>query len=294
MNGTHMLPRYAIITPVRDEESYLRFTLDSVIAQTIRPIEWVIVNDGSTDNTGKIIDEYAQKHSWIYGVHRVNRGCRKSGGGVIEAFNDGYAQLRSGDWDYIVKLDGDLTLESDYFEQCFARFAPEPHLGVGGGVIYNLLEDGSLQFEGGPAFHVRGATKIYRRACWEAIGGFWPAPGWDTLDEVKANMLGWRTRSFPELRLIHHRITGMADGRWGGIVKNGKSDYISGYHPLFMLAKCLRRLVQKPYGIGSAALAYGFLGGYLKRLPQVNDRELICYLRAEQMGRLWGKETIWR
>ncbi|HUY12650.1 MAG TPA: glycosyltransferase family A protein [Terriglobia bacterium] len=293
MSGTNMFPKYAVITPVRDEEAYLRFTLECVIAQTIRPSEWVIVNDGSTDGTGAIIDEYARQHSWIHGVHRANRGHRKSGGGVIEAFNDGYATLSCSDWDFIVKLDGDLSFEPDYFEKCFEYFEREPGLGVGGGVIYHVL-DGNAELELGPAFHVRGATKIYRRACWEGIGGFWPAPGWDTLDEVKANMLGWTTKSFPDLQLWHHRFTGSADGRWGGIVKNGKSDYISGYHPLFMLAKCISRLVHKPYVVGSLGLAYGFVTGYLKRIPQVNDPELIRYLRGEQLGRLWGRETIWR
>ena len=96
-----------------------------------------------------------------------------------------------------------------------------------------------------PQFHVRGATKIYRRACWESIGGLWMAPGWDTIDEVKANMMGWKTYSFPELRLIHHRFTGSAEGLLQDRVKHGLACYISGYHPLFMAAKCASRLVQK-------------------------------------------------
>ncbi len=287
--------RYVIITPVRDEEAYLRLTLECVIAQTLRPGEWVIVNDGSTDGSGKVIDEYARLHPWIRAVHRENRGYRKSGGGVMEAFNEGYAALVCHDWDFIVKLDGDLSFEPTYFEKCFDHFEREPRLGVGGGVIYNVMPDGTEQFEpGGPPFHVRGATKIYRRSCWEGIGGFWPAPGWDTLDEVKANMLGWTTRNFPDLRLSHHKVTGAADGRWGNLVKNGKSDYISGYHPLFMLAKCVSRLRCRPYVIGSIALLCGFVTGYLKRIPQVNDAELIAYLRHQQLGRLWGGETIWR
>jgi hypothetical protein len=213
----------------------------------------------------------------------------------MEAFNGGYAALASDDWDFIVKLDGDLTFAPDYFESCFDRFGRDPNLGIAGGVIYNLMPDGTQQFEpGGPPFHVRGATKIYRRACWEEIGGFWPAPGWDTLDEVKANMCGWTTRSFPELHLLHHRPTGAADGRWRNLVKNGKSDYISGYHPLFMLAKCLSRLRQRPYVAGSIALAYGFVNAYMRHTPQVDDPELIRYLRRQQLARLRGAQTIWQ
>lgn len=295
MDDTKPIPRYVIITPVRDEEAHLRLTLESVIGQTIRPSEWVIVNDGSTDGTGRILDETAAQHPWIRAVHRKNRGYRKSGGGVMEAFYDGYRALACRDWDFIVKLDGDLSFEADYFQKCFERFAQEPRLGVGGGVIYNLMPDGSQKFErGGPTFHVRGATKIYRRACWEDIGGLVPSTGWDTLDEVKANMRGWATRNFPEVRLVQLRATGAADGRWGDLVKNGKANYISGYHPLFMLAKCVSRLRRRPYVIGSIALFCGFVSGYLKGTPRVNDSELIAYLRRQQLGRLWGRDTIWR
>ena len=139
-----------------------------------------------------------------------------------------------------------------------------------------------------------GATKIYRRACWEQIGGFWPAPGWDTIDEVKANRLGWTTRSFPDLHLIHYRVTGSADGRLGGLVKNGRANYISGYHPLFMISKCLIRLRERPYVLSSLAIFYGFITGYLKRIPQVDDPQTISYLRQQQMNRLMGRDTIWR
>src|SRR5262249_2115855 len=157
------------------------------------------------------------------------------------------------------------------FERCFAYFRSEPKLGVGGGSIYHPVKGGE-RLEAVPKFHVRGATKIYRRACWEAIGGFWPAPGWDTFDEVKGNRLGWMSRSFDDLRLTHHRLTGSAEGLWAGLVKNGRANYVCGYHPLFMLGKCLRRAMQPPYLVGSAALFYGFISGYLKRIPQVDDR----------------------
>ncbi len=284
--------KYVIITPARDEEDNLASTIESVAAQTIRPAEWIIVNDGSKDRTGQIIDEYAARYPWIRACHRANRGFRKSGGGVVDAFNDGYALLTIRDFDFIVKLDADLSFEPDYFEKCFDNFEDEPSLGVGGGVIC-YIENGQKSFEQNPAFHVRGATKIYKRACWNAIGGFWPAPGWDTMDEVKASMLGWTTRSFPDLHLLHHRYTGAADGVWGNLVKNGRANYICGYHPLFMLSKCAYRLVQRPYVIGSAALLYGFLTGYLRRIPQVNEPKTIRYLRQQQIARLLGRKTIW-
>lgn len=145
-----------------------------------------------------------------------------------------------------------------------------------------------------PDFHVRGATKIYRRACWQAIGGLLSALGWDALDEVKAQMLGWTTRSFADLRIIHHRYTGSADGSWKTYKKNGTANYFSGYHPVFMLAKCAWRLVQKPYVVASAGLLCGYLAAYLRRIPRVNDPQLIAYLRRQQLGRLLGRETIWK
>jgi hypothetical protein len=212
---------------------------------------------------------------------------------VVDAFNDGLRALSCADWDFIVKLDGDLAFDPHYFEDCFTRFENDSSLGVGGGVIC-YVENEKKSFEECPAFHVRGATKIYRRACWEAIGGFWPAPGWDTIDEVKANMLGWQTKSFPDLHLVHHRLTGAADGRWGGAVKNGRANYVSGYHPLFMIAKCVRRLGRRQTALQAIPLMYGFVTGYLKGIPQVSDPQMIAYLRRQQMSRLWGRETIWQ
>jgi biofilm PGA synthesis N-glycosyltransferase PgaC len=284
---------YAVITPVRDEEGYIGLTIECMIQQSVRPVEWVIVDDGSSDRTGAIIDGYARQYPWIHVHHRPNRGFRKAGGGVVEAFNDGYNSLGCRNWDFIVKFDGDLSFHPDYFQKCFDYFEQEPGLGIGGGGIYHVVDE-QEHLEPCPAFHVRGATKIYRKACWEALGGLWPAPGWDTFDEVKANRLGWSTRSFSDLRLTHHRVTGTADGIWAGLVKNGRANYICGYHPLFMLGKCVRRVFGRPYIIGSIALAYGFLTGYWKRIPQVNDPLTIAYLRRQQLGRLSGAATIWK
>ena len=287
------MTRYVIITPVRDEESHIAATVECILRQTVRPEEWIIVDDGSTDATGALVDRYAAQHSWIRVVHRTNRGFRKSGGGVMEAFYEGYRSMGCSDWDFLVKLDGDLTFEPNYFEQCFQRFTREPRLGIGGGCIYHLVR-GRLKLEASPKFHVRGATKIYRRACWEAIGGLLVVAGWDTIDEVKANMLGWITCSFADLRLIHHRLTGSADGLLRDRVKYGSICFTCGYHPLYVLARCVRRLVSKPYVLGSLAILYGFLRGYFANTPRVNDRQFVHYLREQQLRRLCGMESIWR
>lgn len=285
--------RYVVISPVRNEGPHIEETILSVARQTILPTEWVLVDDGSTDETAATIDRCANTFPWISAIHRPDRGHREPGTGVIEAFYSGYESLKSADWEFLVKLDGDLALEPDYFEKCIEEFRKDPELGIGGGVICH--EEGGVQrVEPNPLFHVRGATKIYRRACWDALGGLLKAPGWDTVDEVKANMLGWQTRSFPHLRLLHRRPTGTADGAWRNWVKNGRANYIAGYHPLFMLMKCLKRTAEKPYLVAGAGLFYGYVSGYVQNIPRVKDPALIGYMRRQQLRRLLLLDTIWK
>jgi glycosyltransferase involved in cell wall biosynthesis len=288
-----MRTKYVVVTPVRDEEVYLRCTIESIIAQTVPPEEFIVVNDGSKDKTAEIIDEYANEFPWIRGVHRQDRGFRKTGGGIIEAFYAGFNVLQCTDWEFMAKLDGDLSFDKSYFEKCFDHFQQDQRLGIGGGTLY-YFKNGQRVLEECPRFHVRGGLKIYRRACWDVLGGLWVGPSTDTVDEVKAQMLGWDTKSFTELLVRHHRPTGTAYGTWGNMVKNGCGDYVCGYHPLFEVAKCLYRLPRKPYVIGSVAHIYGFVKGYVTHVPQVDDKDLISYLRHQQLQRLWGRETIWR
>ena len=284
---------YVVISPARDEEENIEKTIRSVVGQSIPPAAFIIVDDGSRDATGAIIDAYARRYAWMTALHRPDRGYRNSAGGEIDAFYFGYKQLPITDWKFIVKLDGDMSFESDYFARCLDYFDADPLLGMGSGVIYNLV-NGALELERTPRFHVRGCAKMYRRACWEAIGGMYAFNGWDTLDEVKANMLGWKTRNFTSLKIIQHRPTGQAVGAWKNAVKNGAGSYISGYHPLYMLTKCLMRSWRKPFLIESAGLLYGFLKGYLTRTPRVEDRKLIGYLRKQQLNRLFFRPSIWK
>jgi glycosyltransferase involved in cell wall biosynthesis len=253
----------------------------------------VIVNDGSTDNTGDIIEEYSRQYPWIRPCHRRNRGFRKCGGGIIEAFYDGFHALNCTDWQFMSKLDGDLSFLPEYFESTFERFASNPRLGIGGGMLYHI-ENGIKRLETAPIFHVRGGAKIYRRACWDAIGGLWVGLGSDTVDEVKASMLGWQTMSFEGLQMQHHRFTGATYGRWGALVKDGRADYVSGYHPAFLLAKCARRLLRYPYVLGSVAHFYGYASSFCRRMPRVDDPALIRYIRQQQLLRLAGRPSIWQ
>ena len=286
---------YIVVTPVRNEAKYLPLTISSLLSQTIRPTKWIIVDDGSQDDTAKIASETARNHPWITLVTRTDRGYRKAGGGVVDAFYEGYSSVERLPWDFLVKLDGDLSFEADYFERCFEQFRGDCKLGIAGGVISNRL-NGQVTVESkvDPKFHVRGATKIYRRQCWLDIGGLIRAPGWDTLDEVKANMLGWTTMTFSDIPVIHHRPAGAAYGAWNDRVKGGLGCYISGYHPLFMLLKCLKRMPQRPYVIGACGFMFGYLKGLLTRVPQVNDKPLIHYFQKQQMNRLMFRKSLWR
>lgn len=285
--------KYVVVTPVRDEQDYLPYTIESMVRQTVLPQEWVLVNDGSKDTTGKIIDDAARSFPWINAVHRQDRGYRKWGAGIIEAFYVGFDVLTYRDWQFMSKLDGDLSFEPNYFERTFERFSAEPKLGIGGGVLYHD-ENGKLVLERTPIFHVRGGVKIYRRECWDALDGLWVGPGSDLVDEIKANMLGWTSASFPEIHMIHHRFTGASWGRWGSMVKDGKIDYVTGYHPLFVMAKSVARSARRPYIIAGLAHVYGYCTAAMGRMQRVDDPNLIRYIRKQQLARLFGGETIWK
>ena len=284
---------YIIISPVRDEAAYIEGTLTSVIRQTLQPSQWVVVDDGSTDATPEILEQFAQKTPWLRVVRRRDRGFRAAGSGVMDAFYAGLAAAQPGAWDFLVKLDGDLRFEPDYFERCLAKFEENPRLGIGGGVIYSAVGDRIVR-ERHPRFHVRGATKIYRADCWKHIGDLPRAPGWDTLDEVKANMLGWQTYSFEDVPLLQRRPTGEAAGQWRNWVKNGLACYLIGYHPLFMVARSMRRGLHPPYVIATAGAAWGFLSAALTRTPRVAEPVLVRYMQRQQLARLTGRSSIWR
>jgi len=284
-----------IVSAVRNEAKYLGRTLESVIGQTLRPLKWVIVDDGSSDSTGQLADNASAGHNWIHAIHRADRGFRKSGAGVMEAFYEGYGMVENGKWEFVAKLDGDLSFGPNAFQIILDAFSRDHRLGISGGDILQE-KDGRevIESKNDPDFHVRGATKVYRRACWDAMGGILPVTGWDTLDEVKANMLGWQTRRIPEARFFHLRPTGGADGGWRNAFKNGRGSYISGYHPIYLLSKCIKRLPSRPFLIQSLGLFAGFFSSYFTKAERIKDRDLIRYLRKQQLKRLVGLPTTWQ
>lgn len=279
--------KYVVITPVRNEAEFIEQTISSMIQQTIKATEWIIVNDGSTDATAEIVARYAVGQSWIKLINRSDRGSRQRGKGVVEAFYDGFAALTCQDFDCIVKLDGDLSFEPIYFESLLQEFAANPKLGIAGGGVYERL-DGKNWVRASSTDHVRGPTKVYRRACFEAIGGLVPALGWDGVDEWKALTLGWKVQSFLRLKVYHYRVTGAATGSLKSRIEQGYGAYYMGYHPLFLVARGVRYMARRPYLIGGLALISAYFLAWLRGQDHLEDPVVIRYVRQTQWKQLVG------
>lgn len=289
-----MLGTYSIISPVRNEAKYLERTLQSIIKQKHLPLEWIIVDDGSTDNTVKLAEQAAAQHAWIKVVQRKDRGFREPGKGVVEAFNEGLAQLEHKQPDFLCKMDGDLEFAPDYFETLLREFAARPRLGMASGVTYMQTDNNKLVQEKVAPDFVVGPIKLYRRACFEEIGGLEPHLGWDTIDVYRARMCGWETANFRELIVIHLRQMGTAKGIVWGKMKTGMGEHYYGSHPLFVLARCVYRMSERPYGVIGLSIALGYLHALVRREPRINDQAFIKFLRAEQLARLRQTFMWWK
>lgn len=283
--------KYVIVTPVKNEEKFIGQTINSVINQTIKPQRWIIVNDGSTDKTGEIIQRFAAKFSWIQEIENEKSPTRKMGGQA--ALMHGLRLVNVDDYDYFVRMDGDVNYDPYFFEAIFHKFEGNPKLGIASGVCF-VEEPGGMVEEKHPRFHTRGPLKVYLAECFKAIGGLDPEEGWDTIDEVKANMYGWQTRSFPELKVHHLRKTQTASGVLKGYRNAGRVAYYTGYHPIFMLARGVKNMFDRPYLLCGVNMLVAYLGGYWRKMARVNDETLIKYLRQQQMNKLLGKNTIWK
>jgi biofilm PGA synthesis N-glycosyltransferase PgaC len=286
--------KYVLITPAKNEAAYIGRTIYAVRSQTILPQKWVIVSDGSTDETDEIASSYARKHSFIQLLRAGEKG-QKDFGSKVRAFWAGCGELRGAEYDFIGNLDADVTFDVRYFESILEKFQSNPKLGIGGGLILELLGDKfviprtSLNSVGGP-------IQLFRRECYEAIGGFVPMRlgGVDAAVEIKARMLGWDVQTFPEIQVHHHRrVSTGAKTAFGTKFKSGMTNYILGYHALFQIGSSLSRVMEPPYLAGSACSLAGFgwacLRGYKHALP--ND--VVSFLRAEQMARIRTSLRVW-
>jgi glycosyltransferase involved in cell wall biosynthesis len=251
----------------------------------------LFVDDGSTDDTRKIIESYAADHPWIRVVSRENRGFRQLGSGVVAAFNFGREQLESQDYRYIAKLDGDMSFPPRYIEVMLARLEGDNRLAAVSGKVYRP-ENGGLVHEFMIDEMVAGQFKLYKRDAFDAIGGFTQAILWDGIDIHRCRMKGFTTLSFhdPEARLIHHRLMGSSDSSvYRGRMRLGKGIWFMGYHPLYAIASGIFRMHERPYVVGGLIIIAGYFYAALRRERRYDDPEFIRHLRRWQMDKLFGR-----
>jgi glycosyltransferase involved in cell wall biosynthesis len=241
----------------------------------------VIVDDGSSDDTPLIITRYAQRHPWITLLPLRRNGPRQPGSGVIRAFNAGRQLLDSAEYEFIVKLDCDLEFPPHYFADLLQCFRDDPRLGIASGVYVEQQRRGWVEVIM-PDYHAAGCSKVVRRQCFEDIGGFVPLPGWDTVDEIRAQTRGWHTRHFRTLRIAHLKPEGSGVGMARTNVMLGAIYHGTGGGLAFFGAKVLRQtLVGRPFVLGGLAMLAGYLRAHLAR-----SRRLVTVAEAEHYRRL--------
>ena len=289
--------RYCLISPTRDEADYARRTLDSIVNQTCPPACWVIVDDGSTDETPAILAEYAAKYDWIKVVTRVDRGERKVGPGVIDAFYAGYETIDPSDFDYVCKFDLDLDLPHGYFEEIIVRMEANPRIGTcSGKAWYPGPSNVDKGFEGeliseacGDEMSV-GMIKFYRTDCFTEIGGFVREVMWDGIDCHTCRMHGWIAESYDDvsLRFLHLRPMGSSHkGIFTGRMRHGFGQWFMGTGLAYMTASGVFRMTRPPLIVGGLAMWWGYVKSMLTRKPRYEQPAFRRFLRRYQWACLF-------
>jgi glycosyltransferase involved in cell wall biosynthesis len=286
---TSSLVPYVLITPARNEAAFIEKTIQSMIKQTVLPAKWVIVDDGSTDNTAAIVRPYLPDHPWMELVERPVRKERHFAA-KVHAFNAGQERIKGLAYEVIGNLDADVSLDADHFEFLMAKFRDDPTLGVAGTIFkepgYSSETD---SFEG--LNHVSGQCQIFRRQCFEQIGGYCPnkAGGIDWMAVTTARMMGWKTRSYREKSFFHHRTLGTAErGRFASLFSYGEKDYYLGGHPVWELFRVAYRMTKRPYLLDGIAVGSGYLWAFVRREKRPVSADLMRFHRKEQMQKLRG------
>jgi cellulose synthase/poly-beta-1,6-N-acetylglucosamine synthase-like glycosyltransferase len=284
--------RYLLVSPCRDEAPYLQTTIDSVARQSVLPAKWLIVDDGSSDGTPRILDEAARAHSFIQIVRRDNRGHRLVGPGVIDAFYYGLSQVDLEAYDYVCKFDCDLEMPPRYFERVLEYFEKDPFLGTLSGKLHLRLSGKLVRERTGDENSV-GPVKFYRRACFRDIGGFVREVCWDGIDGHMCRMKGWIAKSVddPELRIVHLRQMGSSHlNLWNGRKRWGRGKYFMGSAPYYVAAVSLYRMAERPYVLGGLGILWGYVQARLGRLPRMTDPDYLRHVRRfERDALLFGK-----
>lgn len=277
---------YVLITPARNEEAYIEKTIQSVLSQTILPSKWVIVSDGSTDGTDKIVNKYLAKNDWI-DLLRLPEHRDRQFAAKVHCFNAGHERIRDVKYDIIGNLDADISFEEDYFEFLLGKFADDPELGVAGTPFVEGSSHYDYRFTN--IEHVSGACQLFRRECFNDIGGYVPIKrgGIDWAAVTTARMKGWKTRTFVDKTCFHHKTMGTGNGNvWIAFFRHGQKDYFLGGHPVWEVFRSCYQMTSKPYIISGILLISGYTSAFLMRVKRPIPADLIKFHRHEQMLRL--------
>ena len=281
------LPTYVLITPARNEAQFIELTIKSVVSQTVRPLKWVIVSDGSTDGTDDIVSKYAAEYPWIELVRMPERRERHFAG-KAHAFNAGCARVRDLEYEVIGNLDGDISFDEDYFSLLLGKLAEDSTLGLVGTPFKDrYVPPYDYRFVG--IEHVSGACQLFRRACFEEIGGYMAVKGGgvDLIAAISARMKGWKTRTFTDKVCVHHRAMGTAqDGVLRASFKIGVKDYALGAHPIWESLRVVYQMKNTPFLLRGVTLGAGYVWALVRREERPVPREFVAFRRREQMHRL--------
>jgi biofilm PGA synthesis N-glycosyltransferase PgaC len=280
--------KYVLITPAHNEETFIQKTLASMVTQTIPPERWIIVDDGSMDNTAEIVESYAKRYSWIELVRRQQRPDRNFAS-KAHAVNAGLERVQSLEFEIVGNLDADVSFEPDYMEFLMRKFSEDAELGVAG---TPFTQDGEYDsskdsFEG--ENYVAGPCQLFRRRCFQDIGGYVPnrAGGIDWIAVMTARMKGWKVRSFPEKRFHHYRTLGTAGkGALRALFSYGEKDYYLGGSPVWQLFRVAYRMTKRPVLLGGLALLCGYCWAAMRRMKRAVTPELMRFHRREQTKKL--------
>jgi poly-beta-1,6-N-acetyl-D-glucosamine synthase len=279
---------YVLITAAYNEGKYIGAAIEAVLAQSIRPRKWVIVSDGSIDNTDAIIKHYAEKNNFIVFLRREKVDTSPGFASKVRAIHAGYAALASTSYQFIGILDADITFDRLYYEHVISKFYGDTKLGIAGGFIYERRGDEFRSRPSNTRTSVAGAIQLFRRDCYEAIGGHVPLKygGEDWICEILARKNGLTVTAFPEIAAYHHKPGEAKRGAVRDAIRQGRMDYAVGSHPIFELVKCVRRIKERPFVLRALFRLLGFTWSAFKREGAAVSADVVCYLRSEQLKRL--------
>jgi biofilm PGA synthesis N-glycosyltransferase PgaC len=284
-----MKSQFILLTAAKNEERYIGEAIESVLRQTALPAAWIIMDDGSTDQTGEIVRRFSEKYPFIR-LHSSRKGGARSFGAQYRAINAAYELARHLDFDYVGMHDADIVPEHDnYYETILRNLDANAKLGIAGGYIHERSAGGIWESrKANSPESVAGGIQMLRRACYEQIGGYTPLQfgGEDWLAQLDAKMAGWQVKAFPELPIHHYRPTSSAGGRWRGLFRLGMMDASFGSHPFFEVFKCARRVIERPLFISGIIRLAGYIWWNISRRSPLLPANKVAYLRKEQMAKL--------